>query len=66
MFIKVNGVRLFYEKMGSGPAMIMVHGNEEDHRIFDNASDLLKKHYTLYLVDSRGHGQSDRVQAYFY
>ena len=33
MFIKVNGVRLFYEKMGSGPAMIMVHGNEEDHRI---------------------------------
>ena len=42
MFIKVNGVRLFYEKMGSGPAMIMVHGNEEDHRIFDNASDLLK------------------------
>lgn len=66
MFIKVNGVRLFYEKMGSGPAMIMVHGNEEDHRIFDNASELLKKHYTLYLVDSRGHGQSDRAQAYFY
>ena len=66
MFIKVNGVRLFYEKMGSGPAMIMVHGNEEDHRIFDDASELLKKNYTLYLVDSRGHGQSDRVKEYFY
>lgn len=66
MFIKVNGVRLFYEKVGSGPVMIMVHGNEEDHRIFDNASELLKKHYTLYLVDSRGHGQSDRCQSYFY
>lgn len=66
MFIKVNGIRLFYEMTGTGQPMIMVHGNEENHRIFDNASELLKKHYQLYLIDSRGHGQSDRCDAYFY
>lgn len=66
MFIHVNGIRLFYEKMGQGEPLIMVHGNEENHRIFDNAAELLKKHYTLYLVDSRGHGQSDRVDEYHY
>lgn len=66
MFIHVNGIRMFYEKSGQGKPLIMVHGNEEDHRIFDNAAKILKKHYTLYLVDSRGHGQSDKVSVYNY
>ena len=37
MFIHVNGVRLFYEKQGTGEPLILLHGNEEDHRIFDEA-----------------------------
>ena len=32
MFIHVNGVRLFYEKQGTGKPLILLHGNEEDHR----------------------------------
>ena len=66
MFIRVNGVRLFYEKQGTGKPLILLHGNEEDYRIFDEAIELLKKHYTVYAVDSRGHGQSDKVQEYHY
>ena len=66
MFIHVNGVRLFYEKQGTGKPLILLHGNEEDHRIFDEAIELLKKHYTVYTVDSRGHGQSDKVLEYHY
>ncbi len=66
MFIRVNGVRLFYEKQGTGKPLILLHGNEEDHRIFDEAIELLKKHYTVYAIDSRGHGQSDKVQEYHY
>lgn len=42
MFIHVNGVRLFYEKQGTGKPLILLHGNEEDHRIFDEAIELLK------------------------
>ena len=66
MFIQVHGIRLYYEKIGTGKPLILVHGNEEHHRIFDNAAEILKKHYTLYLVDSRGHGQSDKVGEYHY
>ena len=66
MFIHVNGVRLFYEKQGTGKPLILLHGNEENHRIFDEAIELLKKHYTVYAVDSRGHGQSDKVLEYHY
>lgn len=66
MFIHVNGVRLYYEKSGKGEPLLLLHGNEEDHRIFDEAVEVLKKHYTVYVIDSRGHGQSDKAKEYHY
>ena len=58
MLIGVNGVQLFYTKTGHGRPLIMVHGNGEDHTIFDEAIEVLKDHFTCYAIDSRGHGQS--------
>ena len=65
-FAEVNGIRLFYEKKGSGAPLIMVHGNGEDHTIFEEASDVLKEHFTVYMIDSRDHGQSSRVSELHY
>lgn len=61
MTIDVNGVTLFYEVMGQGKPLLLVHGNGEDHTIFQEAAEILKNHFTCYLVDSRSHGQSTRV-----
>lgn len=58
MFIELNGVRLFYEKRGEGRPLLLVHGNGEDHTIFDQALLLLEKHYCCYAIDARCHGQS--------
>ncbi|WP_124066522.1 alpha/beta hydrolase [Clostridium sp. E02] len=58
MYITVNGIRLYYEVSGRGPAMILVHGNGEDHKIFKETANLLHKDYTVYSMDSRGHGKS--------
>lgn len=58
MLIGVNGIQLYYEKTGEGRPLIMVHGNGEDHTIFNEAVEVLKKHFACYTVDSRGHGQS--------
>ena len=66
MIAHVNGVDLFYEKTGSGRPLLMVHGNGEDHRIFDEAAELLQKDFCCYCVDSRGHGQSGRVPELHY
>ena len=44
----------------------MVHGNGEDHTIFDEASEILKDRFTVYLVDSRDHGQSTKVSDLHY
>lgn len=66
MKITVNQVELFYEVVGSGDPLVMVHGNGEDHTIFDEAVELLSPHFTCYLLDSRGHGQSQQVTEYHY
>ncbi len=66
MNITVNNVNLYYEVAGSGAPLVMVHGNGETHAIFDKALPLLAEHFTCYLLDSRGHGQSQPVTEYHY
>ena len=66
MFIKVNGIDLFYEKSGQGSPIILLHGNGEDHRIFDILTKDLASNYTVYQIDSRDHGQSSQVKSLDY
>ena len=67
MRVTTNGVSIYYEVCGKkGPALIMLHGNGEDHRIFDRAVDYLEQVFTVYLVDTRGHGESSPVREYHY
>ena len=61
MLIKVNDIELYYEVIGKGEPLIMVHGNSEDHTIFDTASEILSNNFTCYLIDSRGHGESTKT-----
>lgn len=66
MVIGVNGIQLYYTKTGQGRPLIMVHGNGEDHTIFDEAVGVLKEHFTCYCIDSRGHGQSSPCKELHY
>lgn len=61
MRVTTNGISIYYEircKRKGSPPLIMLHGNCEDHTIFDRAVDYLEQAFTVYLPDSRGHGQS--------
>lgn len=60
MQVQVNGITLYYEKQGSGPPLVLLHGNGEDGRIFDCTAQVLAPHYTVYAIDSRCHGKSSR------
>ena len=66
MELHVNGVKLYYRVSGHGPAVILVHGNGEDHSIFDETAALLSCDYTVYALDSRGHGKSSVVETLGY
>ena len=64
--IHLNGLTFSYQVVGQGPPMLLVHGNGEDHHIFDRSVRLLKAHFTCYLIDSRGHGMSSPVNTFHY
>ncbi len=66
MYIHINRQILFYEKTGEGPPLLLLHGNGEDHTIFDALTPLLSQTYTVYAIDSRGHGASNPTEEYSY
>lgn len=59
MEIKVNNINLYYEEYGSGQPIILLHGNQETHEIFDKLIYKLKNNYKVYAIDSRCHGKSE-------
>ena len=66
MELNTGSVTLHYEQAGSGRPLILLHGNGESSAIFDAAIPLLAKRFTVYAIDSRGHGQSSPVSEYHY
>ncbi|MBR3003386.1 MAG: alpha/beta hydrolase [Clostridia bacterium] len=59
MKILVNNVNLYYEEYGKGQPIILLHGNQETHEIFDKLIYKLKDNYKVYAIDSRCHGKSE-------
>ena len=49
---------IYYEVIGEGFPIVCLHGNGEDHHIFDELVKGLKGQYQFILIDSRYHGQS--------
>lgn len=66
MILETSKVSLYYEKSGAGSPIILLHGNGEEHGIFDEAAEVLSKYFTVYAVDSRGHGKSSPVSEFHY
>jgi pimeloyl-ACP methyl ester carboxylesterase len=66
MKILANGIEIYYETEGDGPPILLLHGNGEDHRIFDRLVKDLKDSHTVYSIDTRGHGESGKTDSFHY
>lgn len=66
MQIEVNGIQIYYEKIGTGRPLVMIHCNSMSHMIFMRAAKLLSARFTVYLPDSRDHGKSQKVKTLHY
>ena len=66
MYIQLDGQVLYYEVTGEGKPLIMLHGNGESHKIFDEAIEVLSSQYKVYAIDSRGQGQSATPSEFHY
>lgn len=49
---------IYYEVIGEGYPIVFLHGNGEDHHIFDQSVNIFKEKYQCILIDSRYHGKS--------
>ena len=58
MIIKVNGVDLYYQKLGQGRPLILLHGHHLDGGMYSKVMAPLSLYYTVYALDMRGHGLS--------
>ncbi|WEV70986.1 alpha/beta hydrolase [Lactobacillus sp. ESL0785] len=55
---KVNGNELYYNKLGQGTPLLLLHGHHLDGGMFDQVLAPLSLYYTVYVLDMRGHGLS--------
>lgn len=58
-------IQLFYTKTGSGPPLLLLHGNGEDGTYFVHQIAEFSRNFTVYAIDTRGHGKSPRGTAPF-
>ena len=58
-------MELFFTKQGSGPPLLLLHGNGEDGTYFVHQIEEFSRDFTVCAIDTRGHGRSPRGTAPF-
>jgi pimeloyl-ACP methyl ester carboxylesterase len=59
------GITLSYERSGSGPPLVLVHGGFSDHRSnWQLVTPRFEKRFTVYAVARRGRGETDATHGH--
>ncbi|WP_329315050.1 alpha/beta fold hydrolase [Streptomyces sp. NBC_01262] len=64
-FADSDGTSIYYERHGSGPAILFVHGSGGHHAAWWQQVAALRDEFTIVTVDLRGFGKSDSSMAEF-
>jgi len=59
-----DGTKIAYNKSGSGPPLVLIHGSTADHTRWNSILPDLEKRFTVYAVDRRGRGKSGDNDTY--
>jgi pimeloyl-ACP methyl ester carboxylesterase len=58
---EINGFLMNYDDIGSGPAILLIHGFPLDRTMWTYQVDALSDNYRVITPDLRGHGKSEPV-----
>jgi pimeloyl-ACP methyl ester carboxylesterase len=58
-YLDRDGVNIYYEQCGAGPAVLLSHGYSASARMWQNQLEALSDSYHLIAWDMRGHDRSD-------
>jgi pimeloyl-ACP methyl ester carboxylesterase len=56
---RVNGLNLYYQLLGSGEPLVLVHGSWGDHTSWQLVARTLAESFRVLTYDRRGHSQSE-------
>jgi pimeloyl-ACP methyl ester carboxylesterase len=62
--VSQDGTPIAYERTGTGPPLVLVHGTGVDHTYWDLLIPGLAREFTVYAMDRRGRGQSGDTPPY--
>jgi len=65
MYFELNDGRILYSIVGAGQPIILLHGNFNDHQIWNEQIEALSSCYQVIRYDLRGYGQSSTPAASF-
>jgi pimeloyl-ACP methyl ester carboxylesterase len=58
--VDIDGLRVNYEREGSGPVIVFLHGHGGNLTLFNGLTVWLKRDYTVLRYDQRGYGQTEK------
>lgn len=56
--------RIYYEELGSGEPVLLLHGNTASSKMFAGIAHKYAQRYKVILIDFLGHGKSDRLERF--
>jgi 3-oxoadipate enol-lactonase len=65
-FVDLPAARVYYEDVGSGPAVVFSHGLLMDHEMFSPQVEALRSDYRCITWDERGHGATTSDRSFTY
>ena len=63
--VAIEGGSLYYEAMGVGDPVILLHGGNLDRRMWDEQFELLRRTHHVVRYDARGYGRSSPAELPF-
>ena len=60
-YSRSNGVDIWYEVAGDGPAMVLVHANPFDHDLWMYQTAHFSTWFKVISIDIRGYGRSEKI-----
>lgn len=57
--VKVQGIEIAYDDMGSGPAIVLLHGYPFNRSMWLEQAEVLKELHRVIIPDLRGHGETE-------
>jgi pimeloyl-ACP methyl ester carboxylesterase len=58
LYTNINGLSIAYQKAGTGPALVLLHGFTQDSRVWKTQIESLSKDFTVIAWDAPGAGLS--------